>query len=282
MEEKKSSKAGQVIITILLVLCAGVLVLNLSLKSVITRSISEQGINSVISHRMTDVISDTTGEYDPYLWTDIQNYIEDNKMIDAITGDLLDGMIENFEKEGYKFEEIDFTENLEKLYEDTISYIKTSHPEIPQDVFDKMEAGFEKQKSKLDSTVNSYAKGVYYYAGTSSAVVSMIHFYGVMVSGKLRAGMIAAIVLLTILLIVITRPKQKTLIYLSTGLVITSVMTYLSAFVGNKMMSYISNHYIGRTIFLHVKDIYTTAGIILAVGIGLAVLYAVMKPKKIK
>lgn len=279
MEEKKKSKVGQVIISILLVLCAGVLVLNLSLKAVITQSIGQQGMGSVISHRMTDVISESTGGYDPYLWTEIQNYIEDNRQIDRITGKLLDGMIDNFNKEGYKFEDIDFTEELEELYDDTVEYISKSHPDIPQSMLDDMKAGFERQKSDLEGTVNLYAKGVYYYAGTSSLVVSMIDFYGIMVSKVLRFIMSALIILLTALLFVITTPRKKALTYLSGSLIVTSVMTYISAFAGNKIMAYVSNHYIGRTMFLNTKGIYTTAGIILALGIGLAIVYAIMKPK---
>ena len=279
MEEKKKSKVGQVIISILLVLCAGVLVLNLSLKAVITQSIGQQGMGSVISHRMTDVISESTGGYDPYLWTEIQNFIEDNRQIDRITGTLLDGMIDNFNKEGYKFEDIDFTEELEELYDDTVEYISRSHPDIPQSMLDDMKAGFERQKSDLEGVVNSYAKGVYYYAGTSSLVVSMINFYGMMVSNGLRWIMSVLIILLTVLLFVITRPRKKALTYLSGSMIVTSIMTYISAFAGNRMMSYISNHYIGRTMFLNTKGIYTTAGILLALGIGLAIVYAIMKPK---
>lgn len=237
-------------------------------KPVLVDAIGQAGIDTAISHRMMDAVFGYAGADDTQWIAKIQNKIEKNGQVQKITEKIMDGIVTDL-SEGKSYKDIDVSKELNQLLDDSMQEIQDTNPELNEDMLKMMKQQLKEEMDDVQDVLNNYASNLYGdMKNTNTLQGKIAKLYTILESTTCRAAAGAAIIILAILTIVIGYPRYRGLFSLGIeGLICGIIFAPVIGLMGNKVMGFLSNRMLGRTIDVNLESFLWLGGIFAGAGI---------------
>lgn len=257
-----------VVIGLLLVISVTILGASFLAKPVLVDAIGQSGIDTAISHRMMDAVFGYAGADDTQWIAKIQNKIEKNEEVQKITEKIMDGIVTDL-SEGKAYKDIDVSKELNGLLDDSMKEIKDTNPELNEDMLKMMKQQLKEEMDDVQDVLNSYASNLYKDMKNTNTIQGKIaRLYTILESTTCRVAAGAVIIILAILTIVIGYPRYGGLFSLGIEWVICGIIfAPVIGLMGNKVMGFLSNRMLGRTIDVNLESFLWLGGIFAGVGV---------------
>ena len=228
-----------VLIGLLFIISVTVLGSSFLAKKVLVDAISQAGVDTAISHRMMDAVFGYAGADDTEWIAKIQNKIEKNGEVQAITQKVMNEITEDLSS-GKAYKDVDVTKELNRILDDSMQEIKDTNPELSDDMLAMM---------------NSYASNLYDNMNDTSTVQGKVaKLYTILLSMPCRVAAGAAILILAVLTILLGYPRYRGLFSLGVeGLICGVIFAPGIGLMGNKVLSLLTDRILGRTIDVNLK-----------------------------
>lgn len=264
-----------VLIGLLLIISVTVLGSSFLAKKVLVDAISQAGVDTAISHRMMDAVFGYAGADDTEWIAKIQNKIEKNGEVQAITQKVMNEMTEDLAS-GKAYKDVDVTKELNQILDDSMQEIQDTNPELNDDMLAMMKQQLKDELDDVQDVLNSYASNLYDNMNDTSTVQGKVaKLYTILLSMPCRVAAGAAILILAVLTILLGYPRYRGLFSLGVeGLICGVIFAPGIGLMGNKVLSLVTDRILGRTIdvdlktFLWMGCIFAGAGVVfLLVGL---------------
>ena len=258
-----------VLIGLLLIISVTVLGSSFLAKKVLVDAISQAGVDTAISHRMMDAVFGYAGADDTEWIAKIQNKIEKNGEVQAITQKVMNEMTEDLSS-GKAYKDVDVTKELNQILEDSMQEIQDTNPELNDDMLAMMKQQLKDELDDVQDVLNSYASNLYDNMNDTSTVQGKVaKLYTILLSMPCRVAAGAAILILAVLTILLGYPRYRGLFSLGVeGLICGVIFAPGIGLMGNKVLSLVTDRILGRTIdvdlktFLWIGCIFAGAGVV--------------------
>lgn len=243
-----------VLIGLLFIISVTVLGSSFLAKKVLVDAISQAGVDTAISHRMMDAVFGYAGADDTEWIAKIQNKIEKNGEVQAITQKVMNEITEDLSS-GKAYKDVDVTKELNRILDDSMQEIKDTNPELSDDMLAMMKQQLKEELVDVQDVLNSYASNLYDNMNDSSTVQGKVaKLYTVLLSIPCRVAAGAAILVLAVLTILLGYPRYRGLFSLGVeGLICGIIFAPGIGFMGNKVLSLLTDRILGRTIDVNLK-----------------------------
>lgn len=243
-----------VLIGLLFIISVTVLGSSFLAKKVLVDAISQAGVDTAISHRMMDAVFGYAGADDTEWIAKIQNKIEKNGEVQAITQKVMNEITEDLSS-GKAYKDVDVTKELNRILDDSMQEIKDTNPELSDDMLAMMKQQLKEELVDVQDVLNSYASNLYDNMNDSSTVQGKVaKLYTVLLSIPCRVAAGAAILILAVLTILLGYPRYRGLFSLGVeGLICGVVFAPGIGLMGNKVLSLVTDRILGRTIDVNLK-----------------------------
>jgi len=262
-----------VLIGLLFIISVTVLGSSFLAKKVLVDAISQAGVDTAISHRMMDAVFGYAGADDTEWIAKIQNKIEKNGEVQAITQKVMNEITEDLSS-GKAYKDVDVTKELNRILDDSMQEIKDTNPELNDDMLAMMKQQLKEELVDVQDVLNSYASNLYDNMNDTSTVQGKVaKLYTILLSMPCRVAAGAAILILAVLTILLGYPRYRGLFSLGVeGLICGVVFAPGIGLMGNKVLSLLTDRILGRTIDVNLKA-FLWMGCI-SVGAGVVFLLA--------
>ena len=258
-----------VLIGLLLIISVTVLGSSFLAKKVLVDAISQAGVDTAISHRMMDAVFGYAGADDTEWIAKIQNKIEKNGEVQAITQKVMNEMTEDLAS-GKAYKDVDVTKELNQILDDSMQEIQDTNPELNDDMLAMMKQQLKDELDDVQDVLNSYASNLYDNMNDTSTVQGKVaKLYTILLSMPCRVAAGAAILILAVLTILLGYPRYRGLFSLGVeGLICGVIFALGIGLMGNKVLSLETDRILGRTIdvdlktFLWMGCIFAGAGVV--------------------
>lgn len=258
-----------VLIGLLLIISVTVLGSSFLAKKVLVDAISQAGVDTAISHRMMDAVFGYAGADDTEWIAKIQNKIEKNGEVQAITQKVMNEMTEDLAS-GKAYKDVDITKELNQILDDSMQEIQDTNPELNDDMLAMMKQQLKDELDDVQDVLNSYASNLYDNMNDTSTVQGKVaKLYTILLSMPCRVAAGAAILILAVLTILLGYPRYRGLFSLGVeGLICGVIFAPGIGLMGNKVLSLVTDRILGRTIdvdlktFLWMGCIFAGAGVV--------------------
>ena len=258
-----------VLIGLLLIISVTVLGSSFLAKKVLVDAISQAGVDTAISHRMMDAVFGYAGADDTEWIAKIQNKIEKNGEVQAITQKVMNEMTEDLAS-GKAYKDVDVTKELNQILDDSMQEIQDTNPELNDDMLAMMKQQLKDELDDAQDVLNSYASNLYDNMNDTSTVQGKVaKLYTILLSIPCRVAAGAAILILAVLTILLGYPRYRGLFSLGVeGLICGVIFAPGIGLMGNKVLSLLTDRILGRTIdvdlktFLWMGCIFAGAGVV--------------------
>ena len=258
-----------VLIGLLLIISVTVLGSSFLAKKVLVDAISQAGVDTAISHRMMDAVFGYAGADDTEWIAKIQNKIEKNGEVQAITQKVMNEMTEDLAS-GKAYKDVDVTKELNQILDDSMQEIQDTNPELNDDMLAMMKQQLKDELDDVQDVLNSYASNLYDNMNDTSTVQGKVaKLYTILLSIPCRVAAGAAILILVVLTILLGYPRYRGLFSLGVeGLICGVIFAPGIGLMGNKVLSLLTDRILGRTIdvdlktFLWMGCIFAGAGVV--------------------
>ena len=258
-----------VLIGLLLIISVTVLGSSFLAKKVLVDAISQAGVDTAISHRMMDAVFGYAGADDTEWIAKIQNKIEKNGEVQAITQKVMNEMTEDLAS-GKAYKDVDVTKELNQILDDSMQEIQDTNPELNDDMLAMMKQQLKDELDDAQDVLNSYASNLYDNMNDTSTVQGKVaKLYTILLSIPCRVAAGAAILILAVLTILLGYPRYRGLFSLGVeGLICGVIFAPGIGLMGNKVLSLVTDRILGRTIdvdlktFLWMGCIFAGAGVV--------------------
>ncbi|WP_454971805.1 hypothetical protein [Dorea sp.] len=258
-----------VLIGLLLIISVTVLGSSFLAKKVLVDAISQAGVDTAISHRMMDAVFGYAGADDTEWIAKIQNKIEKNGEVQAITQKVMNEMTEDLAS-GKAYKDVDVTKELNQILDDSMQEIQDTNPELNDDMLAMMKQQLKDELDDVQDVLNSYASNLYNNMNDTSTVQGKVaKLYTILLSMPCRVAAGAAILILAVLTILLGYPRYRGLFSLGVeGLICGVIFAPGIGLMGNKVLSLVADRILGRTIdvdlktFLWMGCIFAGAGVV--------------------
>ena len=258
-----------VLIGLLLIISVTVLGSSFLAKKVLVDAISQAGVDTAISHRMMDAVFGYAGADDTEWIAKIQNKIEKNGEVQAITQKVMNEMTEDLAS-GKAYKDVDVTKELNQILDDSMQEIQDTNPELNDDMLAMMKQQLKDELDDVQDVLNSYASNLYDNMNDTSTVQGKVaKLYTILLSMPCRVAAGAAILILAVLTILLGYPRYRGLFSLGVeGLICGVIFAPGIGLMGNKVLSLVTDRILGRTIdvdlktFLWMGCIFAGAGVV--------------------
>ncbi len=258
-----------VLIGLLLIISVTVLGSSFLAKKVLVDAISQAGVDTAISHRMMDAVFGYAGADDTEWIAKIQNKIEKNGEVQAITQKVMNEMTEDLAS-GKAYKDVDVTKELNQILDDSMQEIQDTNPELNDDMLAMMKQQLKDELDDVQDVLNSYASNLYNNMNDTSTVQGKVaKLYTILLSMPCRVAAGAAILILVVLTILLGYPRYRGLFSLGVeGLICGVIFAPGIGLMGNKVLSLVTDRILGRTIdvdlktFLWMGCIFAGAGVV--------------------
>lgn len=243
-----------VLIGLLFIISVTVLESSFLAKKVLVDAISQAGVDTAISHRMMDAVFGYAGADDTEWIAKIQNKIEKNGEVQAITQKVMNEITEDLSsRKAYK--DVDVTKELNRILDDSMQEIKDTNPELSDDMLAMMKQQLKEELVDVQDVLNSYASNLYDNMNDSSTVQGKVaKLYTVLLSIPCRVAAGTAILILAVLTILLGYPRYRGLFSLGVeGLICGIIFAPGIGLMGNKVLSLLTDRILGRTIDVNLK-----------------------------
>ena len=243
-----------VLIGLLFIISVTVLGSSFLAKKVLVDAISQAGVDTAISHRMMDAVFGYAGADDTEWIAKIQNKIEKNGEVQAITQKVMNEITEDLSS-GKAYKDVDVTKELNRILDDSMQEIKDTNPELSDDMLSMMKQQLKEELVDVQDVLNSYASNLYDNMNDTSTVQGkVVKLYTVLLSRPCRVAAGAAILILAVLTILLGYPRYRGLFSLGVeGLICGIIFAPGIGFMGNKVLSLLTDRILGRTIDVNLK-----------------------------
>ena len=262
-----------VLIGLLFIISVTVLGSSFLAKKVLVDAISQAGVDTAISHRMMDAVFGYAGADDTEWIAKIQNKIEKNGEVQAITQKVMNEITEDLSS-GKAYKDVDVTKELNRILDDSMQEIKDTNPELNDDMLAMMKQQLKEELVDVQDVLNSYASNLYNNMNDTSTVQGKVaKLYTILLSMPCRVAAGAAILILAVLTILLGYPRYRGLFSLGVeGLICGVIFAPGIGLMGNKVLSLLTDRILGRTIDVNLKA-FLWMGCI-SVGAGVVFLLA--------
>lgn len=243
-----------VLIGLLFIISVTVLGSSFLAKKVLVDAISQAGVDTAISHRMMDAVFGYAGADDTEWIAKIQNKIEKNGEVQAITQKVMNEITEDLSS-GKAYKDVDVTKELNQILNDSMQEIKDTNPELNDDMLAMMKQQLKEELVDVQDVLNSYASNLYDNMNDTSTVQGKVaKLYTVLLSIPCRVAAGAAILILAVLTILLGYPRYRGLFSLGVeGLICGIIFAPGIGLMGNKVLSLLTDRILGRTIDVNLK-----------------------------
>lgn len=243
-----------VLIGLLFIISVTVLGSSFLAKKVLVDAISQAGVDTAISHRMMDAVFGYAGADDTEWIAKIQNKIEKNGEVQAITQKVMNEITEDLSS-GKAYKDVDVTKELNRILDDSMQEIKDTNPELSDDMLAMMKQQLKEELVDVQDVLNSYASNLYDNMNDSSTVQGKVaKLYTVLLSIPCRVAAGAAILILAVLTILLGYPRYRGLFSLGVeGMICGIIFAPGIGLMGNKVLSLLTDRILGRTIDVNLK-----------------------------
>ena len=243
-----------VLIGLLFIISVTVLGSSFLAKKVLVDAISQAGVDTAISHRMMDAVFGYAGADDTEWIAKIQNKIEKNGEVQAITQKVMNEITEDLSS-GKAYKDVDVTKELNRILDDSMQEIKDTNPELSDDMLAMMKQQLKEELVDVQDVLNSYASNLYNNMNDTSTVQGKVaKLYTILLSMPCRVAAGAAILILAVLTILLGYPRYRGLFSLGVeGLICGIIFAPGIGFMGNKVLSLLTDRILGRTIDVNLK-----------------------------
>lgn len=243
-----------VLIGLLFIISVTVLGSSFLAKKVLVDAISQAGVDTAISHRMMDAVFGYAGADDTEWIAKIQNKIEKNGEVQAITQKVMNEITEDLSS-GKAYKDVDVTKELNRILDDSMQEIKDTNPELSDDMQAMMKQQLKEELVDVQDVLNSYASNLYDNMNDTSTVQGKVaKLYTVLLSIPCRVAAGAAILILAVLTILLGYPRYRGLFSLGVeGLICGIIFAPGIGLMGNKVLSLLTDRILGRTIDVNLK-----------------------------
>lgn len=243
-----------VLIGLLFIISVTVLGSSFLAKKVLVDAISQAGVDTAISHRMMDAVFGYAGADDTEWIAKIQNKIEKNGEVQAITQKVMNEITEDLSS-GKAYKDVDVTKELNRILDDSMQEIKDTNPELNDDMLAMMKQQLKEELVDVQDVLNSYASNLYNNMNDTSTVQGKVaKLYTILLSMPCRVAAGAAILILAVLTILLGYPRYRGLFSLGVeGLICGIIFAPGIGLMGNKVFSLLTDRILGRTIDVNLK-----------------------------
>ena len=243
-----------VLIGLLFIISVTVLGSSFLAKKVLVDAISQAGVDTAISHRMMDAVFGYAGADDTEWIAKIQNKIEKNGEVQAITQKVMNEITEDLSS-GKAYKDVDVTKELNRILDDSMQEIKDTNPELSDDMLAMMKQQLKEELVDVQDVLNSYASNLYNNMNDTSTIQGKVaKLYTVLLSIPCRVAAGAAILILAVLTILLGYPRYRGLFSLGVeGLICGIIFAPGIGLMGNKVLSLLTDRILGRTIDVNLK-----------------------------
>lgn len=243
-----------VLIGLLFIISVTVLGSSFLAKKVLVDAISQAGVDTAISHRMMDAVFGHAGADDTEWIAKIQNKIEKNGEVQAITQKVMNEITEDLSS-GKAYKDVDVTKELNRILDDSMQEIKDTNPELNDDMLAMMKQQLKEELVDVQDVLNSYASNLYDNMNDTSTVQGKVaKLYTILLSMPCRVAAGAAILILAVLTILLGYPRYRGLFSLGVeGLICGIIFAPGIGLMGNKVLSLLTDRILGRTIDVNLK-----------------------------
>ena len=243
-----------VLIGLLFIISVTVLGSSFLAKRVLVDAISQAGVDTAISHRMMDAVFGYAGADDTEWIAKIQNKIEKNGEVQAITQKVMNEMTEALSS-GKAYKNVDVTKELNRILDDSMQEIKDTNPELNDDMLAMMKQQLKEELVDVQDVLNSYASNLYDNMNDTSTIQGKVaKLYTILLSMPCRVAAGAAILILAVLTILLGYPRYRGLFSLGVeGLICGVIFAPGIGLMGNKVLSLLTDRILGRTIDVNLK-----------------------------
>lgn len=243
-----------VLIGLLFIISVTVLGSSFQAKKVLVDAISQAGVDTAISHRMMDAVFGYAGADDTEWIAKIQNKIEKNGEVQAITQKVMNEITEDLSS-GKAYKDVDVTKELNRILDDSMQEIKDTNPELNDDMLAMMKQQLKEELVDVQDVLNSYASNLYNNMNDTSTVQGKVaKLYTILLSMPCRVAAGAAILILAVLTILLGYPRYRGLFSLGAeGLICGIIFAPGIGLMGNKVLSLLTDRILGRTIDVNLK-----------------------------
>ena len=243
-----------VLIGLLFIISVTVLGSSFLAKKVLVDAISQAGVDTAISHRMMDAVFGYAGADDTEWIAKIQNKIEKNGEVQAITQKVMNEITEDLSS-GKAYKDVDVTKELNRILDDSMQEIKDTNPELNDDMLAMMKQQLKEELVDVQDVLNSYASNLYDNMNDTSTVQGKVaKLYTILLSMPCRVAAGAAILILAVLTILLGYPRHRGLFSLGVeGLICGIIFAPGIGLMGNKVLSLLTDRILGRTIDVNLK-----------------------------
>ena len=243
-----------VLIGLLFIISVTVLGSSFLAKKVLVDAISQAGVDTAISHRMMDAVFGYAGADDTEWIAKIQNKIEKNGEVQAITQKVMNEITEDLSR-GKAYKDVDVTKELNRILDDSMQEIKDTNPELSDDMLAMMKQQLKEELVDVQDVLNSYASNLYDNMNDTSTVQGKVaKLYTILLSIPCRVAAGAAILILAVLTILLGYPRYRGLFSLGVeGLICGVIFAPGIGLMGNKVLSLLTDRILGRTIDVNLK-----------------------------
>ena len=243
-----------VLIGLLFIISVTVLGSSFLAKKVLVDAISQAGVDTAISHRMMDAVFGYAGADDTEWIAKIQNKIEKNGEVQAITQKVMNEITEDLSS-GKAYKDVDVTKELNRILDDSMQEIKDTNPELSDDMLAMMKQQLKEELVDVQDVLNSYASNLYDNMNDTSTVQGKVaKLYTILLSMPCRVAAGAAILILAVLTILLGYPRYRGLFSLGVeGLICGIIFALGIGLMGNKVLSLLTDRILGRTIDVNLK-----------------------------
>ena len=243
-----------VLIGLLFIISVTVLGSSFLAKKVLVDAISQAGVDTAISHRMMDAVFGYAGADDTEWIAKIQNKIEKNGEVQAITQKVMNEITEDLSS-GKAYKDVDVTKELNRILDDSMQEIKDTNPELTDDMLAMMKQQLKEELVDVQDVLNSYASNLYDNMNDTSTVQGKVaKLYTILLSMPCRVAAGAAILILAVLTILLGYPRYRGLFSLGVeGLICGVIFAPGIGLMGNKVLSLLTDRILGRTIDVNLK-----------------------------
>lgn len=243
-----------VLIGLLFIISVTVLGSSFLAKKVLVDAISQAGVDTAISHRMMDAVFGYAGADDTEWIAKIQNKIEKNGEVQAITQKVMNEITEGLSS-GKAYKDVDVTKELNRILDDSMQEIKDTNPELSDDMLAMMKQQLKEELVDVQDVLNSYASNLYNNMNDTSTIQGKVaKLYTVLLSIPCRVAAGAAILILAVLTILLGYPRYRGLFSLGVESLICGIIFAPGiGLMGNKVLSLLTDRILGRTIDVNLK-----------------------------
>lgn len=243
-----------VLIGLLFIISVTVLGSSFLAKKVLVDAISQAGVNTAISHRMMDAVFGYAGADDTEWIAKIQNKIEKNGEVQAITQKVMNEITEDLSS-GKAYKDVDVTKELNRILDDSMQEIKDTNPELNDDMLAMMKQQLKEELVDVQDVLNSYASNLYDNMNDTSTIQGKVaKLYTILLSMPCRVAAGVAILILAVLTILLGYPRYRGLFSLGVeGLICGVIFAPGIGLMGNKVLSLLTDRILGRTIDVNLK-----------------------------